>query len=332
MSRPADHSAHLIRRLDAQEALARAGELADILLDCVAGGASVSFMADMTRAEALAFWEKVAEGVAAGERILLVAEQEGALDGTVQVVPAGIPNQPHRSDLSKMLVRPGARGRGVGAALLAAAEQASREAGWWLMVLDTVTGSAGDRLYRAGGWSRVGEIPNFALWPDGGLCPTTYFYKDLRPKAALTVTVETPDQPEVVALLEASEAFSGALYPAESNHILQLEELLAADIRFLVARRGGEAIGCGALRLGAESGELKRFFVAPEARGQGVGAALVRAAEAQARLAGLSILRLETGVHSAAAIALYRAMGFIPRDAFAPYRPDPWSVFMQKML
>lgn len=332
MSSTAALSAHLIRRLDAREALARAGELADILLDCVAGGASVSFMANMTRAAALAFWEKVAGGVAAGERILLVAEQEGALAGTVQVVPAGIPNQPHRSDLSKMLVRRSARGRGVGAALLSAAEQASREAGWWLMVLDTVTGSAGDRLYRAGGWSRVGEIPNFALWPDGGLCPTTYFYKDLRPKAALTVTVETPDQPEVVALLEASEAFSAALYPAESNHILQLEELLAADIRFLVARRAGEAIGCGALRLGAESGELKRFFVAPEARGQGVGAALVAAIEAQARAESLSLLQLETGVYSAAAVALYRAAGFHPRGPFAPYGPDPWSVFMEKAL
>jgi GNAT superfamily N-acetyltransferase len=173
-------TAPVILRLDAAQGRARAGELADILLDCVAGGASVSFMADMTRAEALAFWERVAAGVEAGGRILLAAEEDGRLLGTVQVVAAGIPNQPHRSDLSKMLVHRDGRRRGIGAALLAAAERASAEAGWWLMVLDTVVESEGDRLYARGGWTRVGEIPNFALWPDGRLCATRYYYKDLR--------------------------------------------------------------------------------------------------------------------------------------------------------
>jgi GNAT superfamily N-acetyltransferase len=173
-----------IRRLDAAEAARRSPKLADILLDCVAGGASVSFMAAMTRAEAVAFWSKVAAGVGEGQRVLIVAEQDGRFLGTVQVVAAGMPNQPHRSDLAKMLVRRAARGQGVGARLLAAAEDASREAGWWLMVLDTVTDSEGDRLYTRGGWTRVGEIPNYALWPDGRLCPTSYFYKDLRSDAA----------------------------------------------------------------------------------------------------------------------------------------------------
>lgn len=170
-----------IRRLDAGEAKARSGELADILLDCVAGGASVSFMADMSRDEALAFWEKVARGVENGERLLFVAESEAQFIGTVQVIASGIPNQPHRADLAKMLVRGPARGKGVGAALLAAAESASLEAGWWLMVLDTVVDSEGDRLYRRGGWTPVGIIPNYALWPDGRLCGTRYYYKDLRP-------------------------------------------------------------------------------------------------------------------------------------------------------
>jgi GNAT superfamily N-acetyltransferase len=170
-----------IRPLDAAEARTRAAELADILLDCVAGGASVSFMADMTRAEALAFWARVAGGVERKERILLVAEEAGRLVGTVQVVASGIPNQPHRSDLSKMLVRRDGRGRGVGAALLREAEAHSMAAGWWLMVLDTVVDSDGDRLYARGGWIPVGVIPNFALYPDGSLCGTRYFYKDLRP-------------------------------------------------------------------------------------------------------------------------------------------------------
>ncbi len=170
----------IIRTLDAAEAMARADELADILLDCVAGGASVSFMAGMSRAEALAFWEKVAGGVSSGERILIVAEEAGRLIGTVQVIAAGAPNQPHRSDLAKMLVHRDGRNRGIGASLLGAAEAASLRAGWWLMVLDTVDDSAGHRLYTRGGWSRVGAIPDYALWPDGRLCATVYFYKDVR--------------------------------------------------------------------------------------------------------------------------------------------------------
>jgi GNAT superfamily N-acetyltransferase len=176
-----------IRRLDAVEAMARVGELADILLDCVAGGASVSFMADMSRGEALAFWEKVASDVGSGERILIVAEEAGRLIGTVQVVAAGAPNQPHRSDLAKMLVHRDGRNRGIGAALLGAAEAASLKAGWWLMVLDTVDDSAGHRLYTRGGWSRVGAIPDYALWPDGRLCATVYFYKDVRRMTAKEV-------------------------------------------------------------------------------------------------------------------------------------------------
>jgi GNAT superfamily N-acetyltransferase len=171
----------IIRRLDAEEARARAGELADILLDCVEGGASVSFMADLTRDEALAFWAKAATGVASAERILLAAEAGGRLVGTVQAVAAGVPNQPHRADIAKMLVMRAARGQGMGAALLGAAEQAASEAGWWLLVLDTVAESEGYRLYRRCGWQEVGLIPNFALWPDGRLCGTVYFYKDLRP-------------------------------------------------------------------------------------------------------------------------------------------------------
>ncbi len=322
-----------IRALDAAEAKARAGELADILLDCVAGGASVSFMADMTRAEALAFWGKVAAGVAEGDRTLLAAEERGRLVGTVQVVSERIPNQPHRSDLSKMLVHRAARGRGVGAALLKAAEETSLQRGMWLMVLDTVTGSEGDRLYTRGGWRRAGDIPNYALWPDGRLCPTSYFFKDLRPREPLRVALETPDQPEVRAFLAASEAFSASLYPAESNHMLDLGALMTPDIRFFVARRGGTALGCGAVALGTEAGELKRFFTAPEARGEGVGAVIIARVEAEARAAGLAKLRLETGIHSAAALALSTA-----RRASAPARPSrPTSpirgaCFMEKAL
>jgi GNAT superfamily N-acetyltransferase len=169
-----------VRVLSPGEASDAIGPLSDVLLDCVADGASVSFMADITRREAEAFWSRVAAGVADGSRVLVVAEEAGRILGTVQAVAAGVPNQPHRADLAKMLVRRDARGRGIGAALLAEAERRSAARGWWLMVLDTVVDSAGDRLYARAGWKPVGVIPDFALWPDGRLCATKYYYKDLR--------------------------------------------------------------------------------------------------------------------------------------------------------
>jgi GNAT superfamily N-acetyltransferase len=152
-------------------------QLADVLADCVEGGASVSFMLPMTAEKSLGFWRGVAADVRSGTRILLVAEDALGIAGTVQVI-LGLPeNQPHRGDLTKMLVHRRARNRGVGAALLRAAEDAARDAGRTLLVLDTVTGGAGERLYQRLGWSRVGEVPDYALWPGGCLCPTTYYYR-----------------------------------------------------------------------------------------------------------------------------------------------------------
>jgi GNAT superfamily N-acetyltransferase len=155
--------------------------LCDVLIDCVEGGASVSFMLPMSRAKAEAFWRGVSASAARGERVLLVAEEDaGTIVGTVQVILDQPENQPHRGDVAKMLVRRIARRRGVGAALLSAAEQSARDAGKTLLVLDTVSGSDGERLYASRGWERCGEIPQYALWPDGRPCPTTIFYKFLR--------------------------------------------------------------------------------------------------------------------------------------------------------
>jgi GNAT superfamily N-acetyltransferase len=154
--------------------------LSDVLIDCVEGGASVSFMLPMTRAKAESFWRKVAASAARGERIVLVAEDAAArIIGTVQVILDLPENQPHRGDVAKMLVHRRARRLGVGAALLAAAEQSALNAGRTLLVLDTVTDTDAARLYARQGWQRVGEIPNYALWPDGRFCPTTVFYKAL---------------------------------------------------------------------------------------------------------------------------------------------------------
>jgi GNAT superfamily N-acetyltransferase len=170
-----------IRSLSPKEAAEQIGALSKVLIDCVEGGASVSFMLPMTQGKADRFWTGVAEGVAAGERLLLVAEEGGEVVGTVQVVLGQPENQPHRADISKMLVHRKARKRGVGAALMRAAEDAARKAGKTVLVLDTVTGSDGERLYSRLGWERVGVIPNYALWPQGGLCSTTYFHKQITP-------------------------------------------------------------------------------------------------------------------------------------------------------
>lgn len=167
-----------VRMLSSAEAPAAVPGLTDVLLDCVAGGASVSFMAPLDRATAESFWGQVVAGVEQGERILLVAEDGEGVLGTVQLVVGQPPNQPHRADLSKMLVHRRARRRGVGAALMQAAEEAGRAAGKTLLVLDTASPEA-ERLYERAGWVRVGVIPNYALWPKGGFCDTTYFYKAL---------------------------------------------------------------------------------------------------------------------------------------------------------
>ena len=152
--------------------------LSDVLIDCVEGGASVSFMLPMTRGKAEVFWRDALESAVRGERLLLVAEDTAAILGTVQVILKQPENQPHRGDLAKMLVRPQARRRGVGAALLEAAEQCALDAGKTLLVLDTASNDA-ERLYARGGWQRVGEIPDYALMPDGAFCATTIFFKVL---------------------------------------------------------------------------------------------------------------------------------------------------------
>ena len=154
--------------------------LADVLVDCVEGGASVSFMRPITRERAVAFWRDVAASAARGARVLLVAEDETGILGTVQLVLAEPDNQPHRADLAKMLVHRRARRKGAGGALLEAAEAAARALGRTLLVLDTASADA-ERLYERQGWIRVGTVPDYALLPDGGLCDTVFFYRSLAP-------------------------------------------------------------------------------------------------------------------------------------------------------
>jgi len=167
-----------IRRVHALDD-ALIGGLSDVLMDCVEGGASVSFMHPLTRDRAAAFWRRVAQGLVAGERVLLVAEDGQGVCGTVQLILHQPENQPHRADLAKMLVHRRVRRQGLGAALMQAAEAAARECGKTLLVLDAVTGGDAARFYERLGWERVGDIPGYALFPQGGLCSTTYYYRKL---------------------------------------------------------------------------------------------------------------------------------------------------------
>ena len=168
-----------IRQLSPEEAYGCIADLATVLLDCVEGGASVSFMAPLSRAEAESFFEKVIEEVQSGNRILLAAFADNQLMGTVQIVTAMPPNQPHRADVAKLLVLRSARAQGIGSRLMNSVETASRIAGKSVLVLDTVTGGPAEKLYLRLGWTKAGVIPKYALFPNGAWCDTTIFWKHL---------------------------------------------------------------------------------------------------------------------------------------------------------
>jgi GNAT superfamily N-acetyltransferase len=155
--------------------------LCDVLIDCVEGGASVSFMLPMTGVKAMAFWQQVSAGLEQNRlRVLLAESADGTVLGTTQVLLDQPENQPHRGAVAKMLVHRSARRRGIGAALLSAAERLALQLGKTLLVLDTASGDA-ERLYARQGWQFSGEIPHYALWPAGGPCATKIFYKFLTP-------------------------------------------------------------------------------------------------------------------------------------------------------
>jgi ribosomal protein S18 acetylase RimI-like enzyme len=179
MRRPAvQHADFAIHELTRLNDAAIVG-LCDVLIDCVNNGASVGFMLPMTRERAERFWRKIAADVACGDRAILVASDSLGICGTVQLALAMPDNQPHRADLCKMLVHCRARRRGLGSALMTRAEHLARARGRTLLVLDAVTNGDAARLYSTLGWQRAGDIPHYALMPDGAPCSTTYFYKSL---------------------------------------------------------------------------------------------------------------------------------------------------------
>ncbi|HRJ68587.1 MAG TPA: GNAT family N-acetyltransferase [Beijerinckiaceae bacterium] len=168
-----------IRRLSAPEAESHLDDLADVLADCVSGGAGVGFVLPFSKDDAKAWWRSIVPGVASGERLLFAAFEGDDLVGTVQLCPAGMPNQTHRADIAKMLVHSRARRKGIGAALMKAAEAHARSMGRFVLVLDTVTTSDARRLYERLGWQVAGPVPRFARSPQGGWDDTLFMWKAL---------------------------------------------------------------------------------------------------------------------------------------------------------
>jgi GNAT superfamily N-acetyltransferase len=164
---------------NAREARVLVPALASILIDCVEGGASVSFMLPIDRKTAEAFYEGVVERIGNASTVLFVAYLDGEPAGAVQLNPELKPNQPHRADVQKLLVHRKGRNRGVARALMNAVEDLAKARGRWLLCLDTATGSPAERLYEMLGWQRLGVLPRHAMWPQGGFCDTTFFWKDL---------------------------------------------------------------------------------------------------------------------------------------------------------
>lgn len=169
-----------VRALSSSEIASRLPELNEVLIDCVAGGASVSFMHPLSDEKASRFWQNVARSVAEGERVVLVAEDENQqILGTVQLLTDQPENQPHRADVAKLLVHPRARRRGIAQRLMNMLDDVALAAGKNVLVLDTATGSDAELFYQNMGWIRVGELPKYALMPEGLFCSTTFYYKHL---------------------------------------------------------------------------------------------------------------------------------------------------------
>ncbi|WP_397588351.1 GNAT family N-acetyltransferase [Sandarakinorhabdus limnophila] len=169
----------IIRTLDPDTDAALLPGFAALMVEAVADGASIGFMAGFDQAGALAWWRGRLAAAAQGEVQILVALDDDGIIGTVSLVPAAMPNQPHRADIAKMMVAKRTRGRRVGAALLTAVEALAIAQGRTTLVLDTISGSAAARLYERAGWEKVGDIPAYALMPDGEMAPTTFYTKRL---------------------------------------------------------------------------------------------------------------------------------------------------------
>lgn len=308
---------------------AHIAQLCELLIDCVNAGASVGFMAPLGRERAERFWRGIAQQVASSQRRIVVALGDtNNIIGSAQLVIDQPDNQPHRADVSKVLVLQRARRQGVGEALMRAIEAVALRDGKSVLVLDTVTKSNAYRLYQRLGWQVVGDVPQYALMPDGTWCSTTYFTKMLPIREIRPLD---PFSAEAAVLLQGSTDYAISLYPPESCYMIEPQELAAEGTLFLGAWWMGKCEGCAAIKRMTDDGvyaEIKRVFVPNQFRGKGHAMALMQALHTHARKLGLHSLRLETGPANREALALYKKLGYRSCERFGSYRPDPLSVFM----
>lgn len=314
-----------IEILDAAAAARHVPGLAAVLADCVARGASVSFMKPYGQAEAEAYFRRVAAQVAAGEVVLVAAFLDDRVLGTAQLGLDMPPNQPHRAEVRKMLVHSDGRRQGLAASMLRRLEAEAQARGRTLLVLDTASEVA-RRVYERGGWSRCGHIPDFAHWPDGGLCDTTFYMKDLTshaPRPAPLMTVRDAgedDLPAILAITNEAIETTTALWTDEpvtlENRRDWWQERIAAGNPVLVAEENGEVAGFGSyLQFRAWDGYRHAVehsvYVRADRRRSGVGSVLVDALIAHARAAGKQVIIGGIEGQNHASLKLHRRAGFI---------------------
>lgn len=293
-------------------------QLAEILKACVDGGAGVHFLAPLALERARAFWADTEGAIRSGVRRLYYAEADGRILGTVQLVLGQPDNGPHRAEVSKMLVHPDARRRGIGRALLAFAEADAIREGKTLLFLDSVPDGAPERLYRAMGFRRAGLIPDFAVYADGSKTATALMYKAID-RPPVTVRHVAADAPEVGRLIAAQVAALDAVVEPSGRPGYD-PTADAADPRaaVFVADIAGSPVGLATLRpLDATTAEIKRVYAA--AGTQGVGTALLAALEDWARRQGFRTLKVETRTANRRAVSFYVAHGYVPCPNYGAY-------------
>ena len=314
-----------IETLDAGAAARHAPALAEVLVDCVVNGASVSFMNPYGQADGEAFFRRVADSVAAGDTVLVAAFLGERIIGTAQLGLDMPPNQPHRAEVKKMLVHSDGRRQGIAGSMLRRVEEEALKRGRTLLILDTGSEEA-RRVYERGGWSRFGFVPDFALLPDGGFCDTTFYLKDLSPPRGTPVSAVTvrdaaeADLPAIVDIVNDAIANTTAVWSDEpvdvANRRAWLAERREAGNPVLVAVDGGEVVGFGSyLQFRAWSGYRNAvehsIYVRSDRRGSGVGSALVEALIARAKADGRHVVIGGIEGKNLASLRLHRRAGFI---------------------
>ena len=331
------HLPHDIVELDGTGLAQHLDALADLLLDSVQHGSSVGFCLPYSLGEAREFWQGILQQWQPGARRLLVLrDADGMIVGTVQLLVKMLDNGRHRAEVSKMLVHSKVRRQGRGRALMMAIEACAREEGKSLLVLDTRSGDAGERLYGGLGFQLAGRIPGYARASDGGFDSTTYMYKFLgpleEPAGRIVVAQEDPLSADADTLMDELSATLALITGDSGRNSFDVADVQGDAACFAIARnRMGIAVGCGAFRPLAEGvAEIKRMLARPG--NPGTGTAVLAFLEQQARELGYRALWLETRLVNSNAVQFYESRGYSRRENYGKYKGNAQAVCMEKNL